>query len=57
MKKKILFLKIFKFLRRQINKIKFKLIITKNKSGINGPDIRDKGIKNNKKVEKLIILF
>ena len=55
--RKTLFLKISKFLLTQLKNIKFKFMITRKKSGMNGPEIKNKGIDKYKIAEKFIILF
>ena len=55
--RKTLFLKISKFLLTQLKNIKFKFMITRKKSGMNGPVIKNKGIDKYKIAEKFIILF
>ena len=54
---KNLLLNISYFLLIIVNKIKLIVIITNDKSGINGPDIRDSGINTNNILDKFISLF
>ena len=54
---KNLLLNISYFLLIIVNKIKLIVIITNDKSGIKGPDIRDSGINTNNILDKFISLF
>jgi len=54
---KYLLLNISYFLLIIVNKIKLIVIITNDKSGIKGPDIRDSGINTNNILDKFISLF
>ena len=54
---KNLLLNISYFLLIIVNKIKLIVIITNDKSGIKGPDIRDSGINTNNMLDKFISLF
>jgi hypothetical protein len=54
---KYLLLNISYFLLIIVNKIKLIVIITNDKSGIKGPDIRDSGINTNNMLDKFISLF
>ena len=54
---KNLLLNISYFLLIIVNKIKLIVIITNDKSGINGPDIRDSGINTNNILDKFINLL
>ena len=54
---KYLLLNISYFLLIIVNKIKLIVIITNDKSGIKGPDIRDSGINTNNILDKFISLL